>query len=533
MDGQPRTTVVGRPKSSQYPRSRITRDGETAMNGQIMADGKSGYGAAAREHWKRSPSPRPTIADEDLLENRQPSNSDSSGRGVNLAPNTNDTGKKEVACTRCKNSFPSNNKLHQHIREGSCKSVQPKGGSDAEDFRQQPNSTWIANGRGASKTVKEKAANEGEAENTSSNAKEERWGDSNSKCSDFTSPFGYIPPPLNFRNKTRDVSSKFDQLVQNGALNSKEILLLEKSRGLEFLVHLTHLESMASTKTWKTIANQVDGIPKTEIDQDYPYCTVHALLIRWEDGDLDFDWAINGLREVFKDQFGFHLVSSFKIPSNRPYEALESKLQYFKEAHSSKSRLLIVYYIGHGYLDLQNRMHWCATSSRDSPTLDWYALQVGLERTESDVLILLHACCSAGASNLSHEPKLNRGGRTEIIAACSFKSTTSDASFTKTLIGELKRMAQNDSNFGECISATLPDGDDPGIMLISNDSFSTPVYISLSNDFRQASIPIKRFGPLKPLRRIRSRDSFRTFLRGAMAEEEHDEDVPGSEDIDP
>jgi hypothetical protein len=80
---------------------------------------------------------------------------------------------------------------------------------------------------------------------------------------------------------------------------------------------------------------------------------------------------------------------------------------------------------------------------------------------------------------------------------------------------------------------TLPDGDDPGIMLISNDSFSTPVHISLSNDFRQASIPIKRFGPLKPLRRIRSRDSFRTFLRGARAEEEHDEDVPGSEDIDP
>jgi hypothetical protein len=286
---------------------------------------------------------------------------DSSGRGVNLAPNTNDTGKKEVACTRCKNSFPSNNKLHQHIREGDCRSVQPKGGSDAEDFRQRPNSTWIGNGRGASKTVKEKAANEGAAENTSSNAKEERCGDSNSKCSDFTSPFGYIPPQLNFRNKTRDVSSKFDQLVQDGALNSKEIQLLEKSRGLEFLVHLTHLESMASTKTWKTMANHVDGIPKTEIDQDYLYCTVHALLIRWEDGDLDFDWAINGLREVFKDQFGFHSVSSFKIPSNRPYEALESKLQYFKKAHSSKSRLLIVYYVGYGYLDLQNRMHWCAT----------------------------------------------------------------------------------------------------------------------------------------------------------------------------
>jgi len=203
---------------------------------------------------------------------------ESSVRGVNLAPNTNDTGKKEFACTRCKNSFPSNNKLHRHIREGNCKSVQPEGGSDAEDFKPQPNSTWIKNRWGESETVKEKAANEGAAENTSKNAKEARRGDSNS-----------------------------------------------------------------------------------EIDQDYPYCSVHALLIRWEDGDLDFDWAINGLREVFQDQFGFHSVSSFKIPSNRPYEALESKLQYFKEAHSSKSRLLIVYYVGHGYLDLLNRMHWSAT----------------------------------------------------------------------------------------------------------------------------------------------------------------------------
>jgi hypothetical protein len=81
---------------------------------------------------------------------------------------------------------------------------------------------------------------------------------------------------------------------------------------------------------------------------------------------------------------------------------------------------------------------------------------------------------------------------------------------------------------------TLPDGDDPGIMLISNDSFSTPVYISLSDDFRQASIPIKRFDTRKPLRRIRNRDSFRTFAErySTRAKEEHGEDVPDSKDID-
>jgi hypothetical protein len=148
-------------------------------------------------------------------------------------------------------------------------------------------------------------------------------------------------------------------------------------------------------------------------------------------------------------------------------------------------------------------------SEYECPNLDWYALQVGLEHTESDVLILLDACCSAGASNLSSGYDSNQGGRTEIIAACGFDETTHGESFTRVLIGELKRMANDDHNFDQQISAlqlhgkmlesmryqNLPESDGPGVFLKSDHRFSTPVHMSLTRDHSQPSIPLKRFPP--------------------------------------
>lgn len=89
----------------------------------------------------------------------------------------------------------------------------------------------------------------------------------------------------------------------------------------------------------------------------------------------------------------------------------------------------------------------------DCATVDWYALQVGLERTESDVLILLDAYCSAGAFDMSRRYNSTQEGRTEIIAACGFNETTNGDSFTRVLIGELKRMARFDADFDQHISA--------------------------------------------------------------------------------
>jgi hypothetical protein len=101
----------------------------------------------------------------------------------------------------------------------------------------------------------------------------------------------------------------------------------------------------------------------------------------------------------------------------------------------------------------------------------------------------------------------NQEGRTEIIAACGFNETTTGDSFTRVLVGELKRMARLDADFDQPVSALqlhgrmlesmrhqhLPDSDDPGMLLRSDHYFSTPVYMSLTRDYSLPSIPLKRF----------------------------------------
>ena len=98
-----------------------------------------------------------------------------------------------------------------------------------------------------------------------------------------------------------------------------------------------------------------------------------------------------------------------------------------------------------------------------------------------------------------------------MIVASGFDQATSGLSFTAALIGELKRMAKADPNYDVCISAvqlhqrllasmlhqSLPK-EDPGVMITSIHRFSTPVYISLSRDHHQPSIPLKRFRVCPP-----------------------------------
>ncbi|PMD37052.1 hypothetical protein L207DRAFT_586728 [Hyaloscypha variabilis F] len=330
----------------------------------------------------------------------------------------------------------------------------------------------------------------------------------------------YIPPfpperPI-WKNRTVQDSpykERFEALVAQGWLTSGEIVLLQTSQGRDLITHLRHFELSAQTRASERLSIEARGSHNAA--KDYPYSSVHVLLLQWEEDDLGVDRVVEELKTVFKDMFGFESAEAFRIPSKRPYVALETRLQDFKQQYSSEQNLLIIHYAGHGYLDQQNRMHWAAKSLLPCPTLDWYALQVGLERTLSDVLILLDACCSAGASNHVSELNSNQGGRTEIIVASGFDQNTSGQSFTTALIGELRRMAKTDPEYEKCMSAaqlhqrllasmlhqSLPKEEDPGVMVTSIHRFSTPVYISLSKDHNMPSIPLKRFRdrPLEPL----------------------------------
>jgi hypothetical protein len=150
------------------------------------------------------------------------------------------------------------------------------------------------------------------------------------------------------------LKARYDLLVQGGMLISEEIQLLEAGGGTTLHTLVKYFETMASKRALDAEADDLSA-PK-----GYPYRAVHVLLLEWEEDDLGVSRAVNDLRIVFEDTFGFEPVEYFKIPLRRSHNALEARLQEFKQQNSSKQNLLIVYYSGHGFLDLQNRMHWAA-----------------------------------------------------------------------------------------------------------------------------------------------------------------------------
>jgi len=78
-----------------------------------------------------------------------------------------------------------------------------------------------------------------------------------------------------------------------------------------------------------------------------------------------------------------------------------------------------------------------SNSERDSPSLQWYAIQTIFEQAESDVLLLLDCCAAASSASVDGHPN----SVTETIAACGFETWAPQPgrhSFTNTLISVLE-----------------------------------------------------------------------------------------------
>jgi hypothetical protein len=78
-----------------------------------------------------------------------------------------------------------------------------------------------------------------------------------------------------------------------------------------------------------------------------------------------------------------------------------------------------------------------SNSERDSPSLQWYAIQTIFEQAESDALLLLDCCAAASSAPVDGHPN----SVTETIAACGFETWAPQPgrhSFTNTLISVLE-----------------------------------------------------------------------------------------------
>jgi Caspase domain len=84
---------------------------------------------------------------------------------------------------------------------------------------------------------------------------------------------------------------------------------------------------------------------------------VEVLLIRWEEDELEVEWELEELRDVFRDSYGFSTYT-WLIPTQNSHLKLMSKALRFVEDCEDQDSLLIVYYGGHGVINKARQSTW-------------------------------------------------------------------------------------------------------------------------------------------------------------------------------
>lgn len=81
------------------------------------------------------------------------------------------------------------------------------------------------------------------------------------------------------------------------------------------------------------------------------------MLIRWEEDELEVEWELNELQQVFREEYGFS-TEQFLIPIQNAHRKLNHKALSFVEDHEREDMLLIVYYGGHGAINKARQSTW-------------------------------------------------------------------------------------------------------------------------------------------------------------------------------
>jgi hypothetical protein len=91
------------------------------------------------------------------------------------------------------------------------------------------------------------------------------------------------------------------------------------------------------------------------------YDEVHVLFLSWDGADVRFYKQLVELRKVFQDYYNYEEgdsdIEEFLIPSDDSKNALDNKLSRFLQ-NDGPRKLLILYYGGHGALNLGRRAVW-------------------------------------------------------------------------------------------------------------------------------------------------------------------------------
>ncbi|KAL7795778.1 hypothetical protein V8C37DRAFT_373404 [Trichoderma ceciliae] len=227
------------------------------------------------------------------------------------------------------------------------------------------------------------------------------------------------------------------------------------------------------------------------------YRNVQALLVHWGSDDLFVLPELEDLEKCLREDYAFG-TDIFSIPSENSHLELMMRIGQLIKDHESPDTLFIVYYGGHARIDDSRQSTWCATRDPDSPWLQWSAIQTLLERSRSDVLILLDCCAGAASATFPTGNSI-----TETISASSWDAIAPDPgrySFTNALIEVLQEWRHRVFSAAMVHAEVLARLKHPRPITINGKHFearSTPVHFMMTANHKAPSIELSRALPVE------------------------------------
>ncbi|KAK3391663.1 hypothetical protein B0T20DRAFT_421894 [Sordaria brevicollis] len=233
------------------------------------------------------------------------------------------------------------------------------------------------------------------------------------------------------------------------------------------------------------------AFPNTASSQQR-YTKVQALFLHWACDDLFVLPELEDLEKCFREDYRYE-TDIFAIPTQNAHLELMLKIGDMIKRHEDNKTLFIVYYGGHARIDDSRQSTWCATRNPNSPWLQWSAIQTLLERSPSDVLILLDCCAGAASATFPSGQSI-----TETISASSWDAIAPNPgrySFTNALIEVLQEWRHKVFSAAMLHAEILARLKHPRPVLINGKHFesrSTPVHFMMTSNHKAPSIEMGR-----------------------------------------
>jgi hypothetical protein len=159
---------------------------------------------------------------------------------------------------------------------------------------------------------------------------------------------------------------------------------------------------------------------------------------------------LQALQKVLQDSYNFSVRSrQINAQALPQIQAMKHVVDFVYEEDQA-GRLLVIYYAGHGRAG-NNGQLMLAGSLTQIASIDWTSVEIMLEQTEADVLVIFDCCC-AGILHCRPPPEVRVCPRRKFlyVAACRAEQRTLSAgpeSFTSAMIWALEKLAVDESGF--------------------------------------------------------------------------------------